>query len=281
MQTSSEKYNIKPTKGENTESQEDDLPNSSIHTATIEIPGAPNEYLHLETSPEELANAFGRFAEVHGVDPEEAEAFFRANVEFTFGTLKNATIPPETPFSDVILYRLSSFFKKTGYFGSVAHSNKGGYELAVNVPTITSYLQKHNKLQLGPLRIHDIDQQTIEEKIAVLKEIINSVTYHEFRHILQFMEEPNLIRSHLRGRGMERKIILAWTTATLAATAVVPDIAMPLATYTGMEAVSGILYSQKDGVRVEQEAMESQNLMSSTGHKRSPYTYWSEKDPTS
>lgn len=247
-------------------------------TDTIALPLENGEFVHVETSKPQLTDAFAEYAGNLGYDPEKARTFFDEKVDFTFGTAKNMVYPPQVTIFDKIVDRAISFLRRGDYLGCVPRSKRGGYEFALNTPIIQKYLPK---LKIRDVwRVENYLEQTIEEKIASLQQTINSITNHEFYHILQYMEQHELMDQMVRRGILSQRMFCAWTAATLTTSQIAPQYTFPVALLGGLAMLGGVLYVQKDGtIKVEKDAYEKQKKAKGFRPIKQPYTFVHESDP--
>lgn len=238
---------------------------------TVRLPLTEGGYIHLETSTDRLARSFGDFADQFGRDREEAVEFFKDHVDFQF---KNADkVSHFDARLDNLWVRIVSAIQGSKVLGTVSQEGKEKkYTLCVDISAIANVL---------PGKIFEVKRysdMTPEEKIAAFKQVVKSVTEHEFYHLLQCMEKPKMMQEASKRVKWSYRLLLGFI-ATSTTMSLIPELRPAIIPAT-IPIMGAILYLNKSGVaKVEPDAYEAQKEALKLNIK-SPYDFTHENYPS-
>jgi len=255
--------------------QKEYLQETKRYKETILLRECENDYIHVETSLEQLADTFVEIAENNKVDAEKARKYFLDNVDFSFykGSDQDKRIIDR-------LYKnkfdkLIELLKGGNFLGMVIPKNKK-CSVLINLETLNKVLPKIKKKNV--LEVKDYQKQNVEQRIASFRKSLQSVTEHELFHVFQHMVDSNRFKKADHGISLQNRLILAFTLAMPLISSIpsMKEYAAPATAVSGLILLGFTVRLGKDKAKIESDAYEFQGKALSMNFK-SPYSLLHEK----
>lgn len=239
---------------------------------TICLPPTEGDYIHIEATSERLADSFGRFAEQFGIPPDEARSFFTNRVDFQFGTADD--LPLFDTKLDNAWARLITFLQPGRGLGITGPERDGKYIVRIDVQNIARALPHLNTKEF---KVKDYDQMTKEERIASFEQSVETVTEHEFFHVLQEMENPEAMQEASKRMQDSLRLFLTFVVSTTAMN-LIPQLRSAIIPLS-IPILGLIVYLNRNAIiQVEPDAYEAQKYALGLD-LRSPFNFVHETTP--
>lgn len=189
----------------------------------VSVPLENGESLHVGTSRGQFAKFFHEYADTLGFDGDQAQEFFKKNVDLVFTPIKIRDTALGNKFDTL----LGSLVEKGTHLlgrplGMTAPLRNGRFAISVDLKSIADQIPKYT---LTGRKISGYSKQNREERIASLQSAIEAVADHESRHLLQYMVEPEKMAAYRKSSTETKRDLLGFTVSA-AASFLSPDLAI-------------------------------------------------------
>jgi len=245
---------------------------SALIIDTVQLPRTEGHSVHIETSKEQLAFSFAEYAQKMGLDHDEAMTFFHEKVDIHFGEVRNVKIE----YPGVIDKLLAKSIRKItagGAMACVGPRLDGRILLCIDTKKISTLLPKLRKKEAYDAG--DYSQMTSEERIAAFQQTVETVTEHEFWHIIQLKEEKVRFDKYLDKSLLAQRLLGGYILVASAMYAI--DDIRPFTIPASVAFGCALVMVTKDTAWVEADAVEAQKKALGMELK-SPFKFTIEKD---
>ncbi|MEP7167602.1 MAG: hypothetical protein ABI758_06540 [Candidatus Woesebacteria bacterium] len=220
---------------------------------TIQLPNEPELFIHVETNSERMTKAFGKFAVNFEIPEQEAETFFREKVVVGFG--KTTAVTNENLSS--VDKNLTAFVAKVKGIRAIAQvvAQKEHISLRIDVELIAKLFKI---LQTESIGSEGYDEMSQEQRIMAFEQILQSVTEHEFFHLVQCMQDIDKFKKAIRAGAKQSTIVTAFALGSIADSVAFPRESVPHVVIAGAVIIGFIVRTNRAHSWLEKDAYEAQ-----------------------
>jgi hypothetical protein len=178
---------------------------------SLTLPHQADYHLTIETSKPQLTQTYREIARIRGKDPDDAEHYFNANVEFSFTHPSHLYPIIQNKLDRASTWIARQFARINGrwyaYFGLL---NEDTFITVIPIHETTKDLAHYRAGNPFAFRVLDYDRQTPEERIASFTQVVEGLIVHEFVHIQIASEEKELWMQAIRDQAKRHTRIMAF-----------------------------------------------------------------------
>lgn len=242
---------------------------------TILLPETEGEYIHISTTPIRAEQAFGEYAIQFNCDEEEARTFFEENVEIRFCPVDDIPLPNSSKL-ETTASKLISRAQGSKALGAIVPTKDGGCIFCLDVEGIAKSLPK---LKTPGFRVVKYSRMTVEQKIAAFKQAVESLSEHEFFHLIQYMRDAEAFKKASSKVKLSHKIFLTWVGAAGVMTGTTSaEMGFPVVTSTGLATIGAVVYFGREQRKIEKDAYDAQKEALQL-HLKPPFNFDHESTP--